>query len=242
MKFFNLSFFIIFLLSCNTTYRSQAVQYRQDTVYNKVADNKVIAMLKPYADSVNKSMGEVIAVLESPLERSNGTLGNFLSDIMLQAATDLFKTKVDLAILNAGGVRLSSIPAGNVTKGQIFELVPFDNTIVLLRLTGNLLQQFLDHTAAWNGWPIAGFTMEIKNKKAVNVRIDNKPINMDAVYTVALPDYVANGGDNAVFLRSIPQQTKGYIFRDAVFDYLNDLNRKGKKIRANTEKRIINAD
>lgn len=242
MKLFNLSFFFGFLISCNTTYRSQAIQYRQDTVFNKVADHTVTAMLKPYADSVNKTMSEVIAFTEVSLERSNGTLGNLLSDIMLQAASTTYATKVDLAVLNAGGVRLTSIPAGNITKGKIFELVPFDNAIVLLKLTGTQLQQFLDHTASSNGWPVAGLSMQIKNKKAINVKIDNNPLDMNAIYIVALPDYVANGGDNAEFLRNIPHQTKGYIFRDAVLDYLVTQQRMGKKISANTEKRIINAD
>ena len=69
------------------------------------------------------------------------------------------------------------------------------------------VQQLLDLTAAQGGWPVAGITMQLKDKKPVGVRLVVKPIDANANYTVAGADFVANGGENANMLRSVPQMT-----------------------------------
>ncbi|HMU71996.1 MAG TPA: hypothetical protein PKD93_04625, partial [Ferruginibacter sp.] len=63
-----------------------------------------------------------------------------------------------------------------------------------------------------------------------------------ATYTIANNDYVANGGDDCTMLKPIPQLNNGYIFRDAVFDYLAELKKQGKSISAKTENRVSNAE
>ncbi|MEI2739424.1 MAG: 5'-nucleotidase [Chitinophagaceae bacterium] len=169
------------------------------------------------------------------------TLGNFMVDAFLTMAAEKYNTKVDVAFLNFGGMRLTQLPAGNVTNGKIFELMPFDNLLILQKLKGDVLQQFLDLTAAKGGWPIAGVTMQIKDKKAVNVMVGGKPLDPNATYTTVNSDFVANGGDNADMLRNVPQITNGYLMRDAIFDYIKKLKAQGKNISANIENRVTNA-
>jgi 2',3'-cyclic-nucleotide 2'-phosphodiesterase (5'-nucleotidase family) len=239
-----LFYFLSVIVSCNTTYRTHAVQFNDYRISNtRKVDEKLTALIKPYADSVHKSMNAVIAVAEISMETGqSGTLGNLLADVMLDAARKIYKTHVDAAIINAGGLRLSSIAAGNITRGKIFELMPFDNTIVLQKLTGKQLQSLLDHSARWRGWPVAGLTLQIKNKQAVNVKVNNATLDTNAVYTIALPDYLANGGDDAWMLRNVPQQRNGYIFRDAIIDYLSGMHKKGMKISSKKENRVTNAE
>lgn len=119
--------------------------------------------------------------------------------------------------------------------------MPFDNLLILQKLKGDVLQQFLDLTAAKGGWPIAGITMQIKDKKAVNVMVGGKPLDPNATYTTVNSDFVANGGDNADMLRNVPQITNGYLMRDAIFDYIKKLKAQGKNISANIENRVTNA-
>lgn len=237
--------FVLAIVSCNTSYKTQAVQYNDYTISKtEKADEKLNALIKPYADSVNKSMNDVIAVAEITMERGQpeGALGNLLADIMLDAARRTYKTQVDAALVNAGGIRLPSIAAGNITRGKVFELAPFDNVIVLLKLTGQQLQNFLNHISSRGGWPVSGLTMQIKNKQAVNVKINNVPLDTNAIYTIALPDYVANGGDDAAMLRNIPQQNNGYIFRDGIIGYLSKTDKEGIKISSKIENRVTNAE
>lgn len=119
--------------------------------------------------------------------------------------------------------------------------MPFDNLLILQKIKGSVLQQLLDLTADKGGWPMAGLTMQIKDKKAVNVIIGGKPIDPDRVYTIANSDFIANGGDNADMLRPIPQITNGYLMRDAIFDYISKLKSQGKNITATIENRVTNA-
>jgi len=138
-------------------------------------------------------------------------------------------------------MRLTQLPAGNVTNGKIFELMPFDNLLILQKLKGDVLQKLLDLAASKGGWPVAGITMQVKDNKAVNVLIGGKPIDMNAIYTVTNSDFVANGGDDAEMLRGIPQIANGYLMRDAIFDYIKKLKSEGKDISSTIENRVTYA-
>lgn len=230
----------VFFFSCSTVYQPQSVQYNDYRIKGGTQDTAVVNMLRPYADSVNRSMNTVVAVSATELEKKQpeGTLGNVMADAMFVMAEKRYKKKVDAAFLNFGGIRLTSIPAGNITRGKVFELAPFDNITVLQELKGTVLQQFLDHISGRGGWPASGITWQISNSKAINVLIGGKPIDPNATYTIANNDYVANGGDECYMLKNIPQQNDGYIYRDALLDYFTELTRQGKKISAQIEKRV----
>lgn len=245
-KFFFAGFLITSLIfSCTLSYQAQKVQYNDYRIAaGAKQDSSMLVMLKPYSDSLAKSMYEIVAVTETALEKKQpeGTLGNFLADAMLAMAEKNFAAHVDAAFINFGGIRLPSIPSGDITRGKVFELSPFDNILVIQKVNGKVLQEFLDHIAKKGGWPCSGITMQIKDKKAINVTIGGAPLNGTAVYTIANNDYVANGGDDCTMLKSIPQISNGYIFRDAIFDYLAELKKQGKKISAKTENRVSNAE
>lgn len=230
--------------SCNTVYQSQSLRYKSyrisDTATKEVA---MQTFLDPYRDNVNRTMNGVVGYAEESLDKAQpeSKLGNFMADAMLAMARKKFNTSVDAAFVNFGGIRLVQLPKGEVTTGKIFELMPFDNLVVLQKIRGDAFQQFLDLTAYKGGWPCAGITMQIKDKKAVNVMIGGKPLDPGKVYTIVNSDFIANGGDNADMLRVIPQIANGYLMRDAIIDYIKKLKGEGKNINANIENRVTNA-
>lgn len=231
-------------LSCTTTYQSQSLQYKSYRITDTISKNSAaLSMLQPYSDNVNKTMNEVVGIAEISLEKKQPecTLGNFLADAFLVMAQEKYNTRADIALINFGGMRLTQLPKGEVTNGKIFELMPFDNLLILQKVRGDILQQFLDLIAAKGGWPVAGMTMQIKDKKAINVTIGGKPLDPTATYTIVNSDFIANGGDNADMLRPIPQITNGYLMRDAIFDYIKKLKSQGKNITAKIENRVTNA-
>lgn len=189
-------------------------------------------------------MNDVIGVAAVSMDKKQPecTLGNFMVDAFLQMATEKYATKVDAAFVNFGGIRLTQLPAGNITNGKIFELMPFDNLLILQRIKGDVFQQVLDLMAAKGGWPVAGITMQIKDKKAINVLVGGKPLDLNATYTIANSDFIANGGDNADMLRKVPQITNGYLMRDAIIDYIGKFKSQGKNISATIENRVTNAE
>lgn len=231
-------------ISCNTIYQTQTVEYKTYRINStEQQDSTLLNFLQPYSSTVNKTMNDIVGVATANMDKKlpEGTLGNFMVDAFLAMAAVQYKTKVDLAVLNFGGIRLNQLAAGNVTTGKIFELMPFDNVLILQKVKGSVLQDFLNIAAERGGWPVAGMTMQIKNKKAVNILIGGQPINSETIYTMANSDFLANGGDNADMLRSIPQMSNGYLMRDAIFDYIKMLKDQGKNISANIENRVTNA-
>jgi len=231
-------------LSCKSVYQSQSLHYDTYRIDNgDQKDSSLLSLINPYGDSVNKSMNDIVGRAEKTLEKKQPecTLGNFMSDAFFIMAKEKYNIQADAAFMNYGGIRLNELPAGNVTRGKIFELMPFDNLLVLQKLKGEILQQLLDLIAARGGWPVAGITMEIKDKKAVNVMIAGKPLDPGATYTTVNSDFIANGGDNAEMLRNIPKISNGYLLRDAIFDYIKKLKSEGKNIAANEENRVTNA-
>jgi 2',3'-cyclic-nucleotide 2'-phosphodiesterase (5'-nucleotidase family) len=236
--------FLLFFASCKTSFLPQKVEYLDYQITAALPkDSSLLNMMRPYGDSVNNSMNMVVAIADQTLEKKlpSGSLNNFMADAMLFSAKQKFGVPVDAAFVNYGGIRTNQLAKGEVTRGKVFELMPFDNILLLQKIKGDVLQQFLDHTASLGGWPVAGITMQIADKKAVNVSINGKPLDVNKIYTIANSDYVANGGDNAAMLKPIPQQNIGYLMRDAIFDYIKALKAEGKNITAQTENRITNA-
>lgn len=233
------------LLSCNSFYTIHSLNYNTYRVNNdKQTDSSVYKLIKPYGDSLSISMNEVVGIAERNLDKKSpeSPLGNFVVDAYYNMALEKYNTHIDAAFMNYGGIRLTQLPAGEVTRGKIFELMPFDNIIVLQKVKGSVLQQFLDIAAAKGGWPVAGMTMQIKGSKAINVKVGGEPLNPEKIYTILNSDFIANGGDNADMLKVIPQITNGYLMRDAILDYIKKLKMQGKNINAGIENRVTHAE
>ncbi len=235
---------LFIVVSCNPAYRAQSITYENYRITQEQKNDPSLSQLmKPYSDSVNSTMNEVVGIVEKDLDKKSpeSALGNFVADAIHIMAKEKYASHVDASFVNSGGIRLNQLPAGPVTKGKIFELMPFDNLLILQKVNGSVLQQFLDLTAARGGWPVAGLTMQIKDKKAINVVVGGKPIDPSATYTIANSDYIANGGDNADMLRNIMQESIGYLVRDAIFDYVSKFRSQGRNISAKEENRVTNA-
>ena len=243
----NLSIFIIVFLtlSCSTGNQLTSLQYKDYRIEKQAkTDSSLIKMLQPYAISLNATMDKVIGFSNTNLnaKQPESGIGNFMADCMQVMAEKKFGKKVDAGFMNYGGIR-SYISKGNITVGKIFELMPFDNLVVLQEVKGTVLQQFLDKTATDGGWPVSsGITMSIKNKKAVNVTINGKPLDENSSYTIANSDYVANGGSDCDMLRKIPFQNKGYLMRDALIEFISNLTQQGKPLDFKIENRVVNVN
>src|SRR5687768_14024884 len=184
--------FSLFFLSCNNNFIPVQNEYDNYRITPALPrDTSMVILMQPYRDSIDETMNEVVGTALVTLEKKSpeGSLGNFMADAMLFGARQKY-APVDVAFINTGGIRIQQLAQGPVTRGKIFELMPFDNIIVVQELTGQQLQQFLDMTAARGGWPSAGLTMQIRDKKAVNVMINGEPLKLEKTYLVANSDYV----------------------------------------------------
>lgn len=198
-------------------------------------------MLTPYRTELSKTMDEIVGFTAEmlPKGKPESKLTNLLADILAEQATKISGETVDLAFINFGGIRLPMLPEGPISRGKIYELSPFDNKIVLLKMTGLQLNKLLASVAASGGWPVSrGLRMEIVDRKPGQTTVNGKAVIENEIYTVALPDYIANGGDDLIFLKQIKQiDTKSYL-RDAILNYFISMKNNNQIIDPQLDGRI----
>ncbi len=204
------------------------------------ADPAIQQMIAPYAKKVSAEMSEVIAQAETALTRTHpeGKMGDLVVDAMRRAASDSTGKAVDIAFTNAGGVR-NDIGAGPITMGSVFEVMPFDNTIVVFELTGEALQKTLDSVAGRGGDPVSGMRMAVERGRAVDVQIAGKPLDPKAHYRVATNDYVFDGGGHFGGLREASKVVRtGVLLRDALIDEIRQRSQKDGILRVQLDGRM----
>ncbi|OAV44904.1 5'-nucleotidase C-terminal domain-containing protein [Lewinella sp. 4G2] len=226
------------LLSCKTSYGPVTVS---PSVYNINADtgalpqvpgngegttsesvDEVAGLIAPYKAQLDAKMNRVLAEIVTPLKKGSpeSNLGNWMADIMQVAATEYYPDHpIAFAATNSGGLRVSEIGAGPLIVSEIYELMPFDNKLVVLPLTGVQVKEFINHIANSGGWPVSDELRVNRSGGKLNVKIKGRALDPAATYYVATIDYVANGGSNSSMLKGIPQIETGYFLRDVLIDF-----------------------
>lgn len=242
--YFISSVFILFLtLSCskvNHVADAKSRNYRIEKASFPV-DTKVAAMIEPFKVQLDETMNEVIGFNEEELTKGkpNSSLTNWFSDVLLEESQKLVTDKVDFALQNYGGIRIPTLSKGNVTVGKVYELMPFDNLMYIQELPGTVVQQLFDKIAESGGWPIShSVQMDIAYGKAKNIMINGMPLDTNKVYVAAIPDYVANGGDNMDFLKGVKTNNTGALIRDMIINNIRFHSSQGRNIKPNPSKRI----
>ncbi|WP_461113546.1 5'-nucleotidase C-terminal domain-containing protein [Spirosoma jeollabukense] len=205
------------------------------------ADSSVANFLQPYRQGLNKAMNEVLARASAPINKGQpeGPLNDLLTDALLQQATQRYGKPIDCSHLNYGGIR-NNLPEGNITTGSIFEVMPFDNQLIVLTVTGDMLQQLFNHFAKGDKLVVGGLRAKIHNEQVTSVTFTNgRTLQPNETYTVVMSDYVADGGDNANFLKNaIKRENINYLMRDALIDYFRNQGKTGQPINPVSDGRI----
>ena len=236
-------FFLLLLLgACRTVLVPSSPETRLLRVEAATADTLSDAerLLRPYRDSVQGQMRSVLGEGTTAWEKKkpSGSLGNLVTDAMLEEALRAEPRTVN-AVCNYGGIRLPRWPAGPITLGQVFELLPFDNELVVMELRGYQLRQWIGLMAAQGGWPLArplpfdtlkmrrgeAYTDTLRRYSAGEMngevyRVSFEPVTDSARYWIATNDYIANGGDQCDFLRNCPRRSTGKLLRDVLAAYI----------------------
>ncbi len=247
MNFKNLFFTILLavsLASCShktwTITHASSIKIPIDSTTEVLADKSYKAYLQPIKQKLDAQMNEVIGQASETMKghAPESLLSNFNADVYRQAASDFLGEKVDIAIVNLGGLR-TVVPAGNITVGKVFELMPFENELVVLWLKGDKLRDLLQFFAGVGGEGVSGLRMEISNGKAVNVTVDGKPLDVEKLYSIATNDYLAGGNDKMVQLAQYEKRVNtGVKIRTILLDYIKNETKKGNKIQSKLDGRI----
>ncbi len=210
--------------------------YRVDEKLKK-EDSTTLAMIGPYKIKLDEQMNAVIGqnAEEMIKAKPGSTLTNWMADAMAESYERQAREKLDFTIANYGGIRINAVAAGDLTLGKMYEIMPFENQLVVMDLNGEQIKQLLDRIAAYGGWPVSeGLQFEIRDSTAINILIQGAPWKPEGSYRIGLPDYVANGGDDFDFLKPLPRVNSGLLIRDLL---ISDVKRK-KVLTPNGQVRI----
>lgn len=183
-------------------------------------DSALASFIEPYRDSLALEMDRVIAYAAADFtnERPVGALGNFVVDQTMQYVINKKLAQRDdyICIMNFGGLR-APINEGNVKVGDIYKLMPFDNTIVLLKLPAKRMDKVANYLRNSGGEPIGGFELT-KDSYELN----STKVLEDTLYVITT-DYLANGGDRMNFFKQPYEKVDTGIFlRDVLLEEVED--------------------
>ena len=200
--------------------------------------------IKPYKSKMDLTMNDVLVVSEHPLTKGlpEGILGDFATDAILKKTNDHYKPSdkapANICFLNNGGLR-TALPKGNITRGNAFELMPFENSIVILTITGSKTKQLFEFIVENNGLPFAGATVVAKEKKITELKINGKNLDLSKTYKIITSDYLASESNKYYFFKDpVKTELLKYTLRDAIIDYMTEENKKGNTLKATTDGRI----
>ena len=147
-----------------------------------------------------------------------------MSDAVYEIANPIYKKRTgrsfDAVLLNYGGIR-SSLSQGTITTRTAYEIMPFENELIVLEMTANQIHQMFDYLKSGTAHPFTGMTLQLDNTGAISkAQIQGKDIDTTKTYFIATSDYLKNGGDNMNFFSgSKSELLLDYKIRNVLIDY-----------------------
>lgn len=218
--------------------RRLAVNHAEITADPDVA--KVVdAVTRENREARDRYIGEFAADYQHQWDREC-PIGNMITDAMLA------ESGCDIAFHNSGGIQ-SNIQAGDFSVGDLFSMMPFDNQMVMMQLTGSEIEQLLRLSASLQRGllQVAGASYEFSKRDESfaldSFTIGGAPVDPDRMYSVCTNNFLADGGDNFTPFRNGRQMQYGRQQRDVVSDYVAQRSADAP-LRLSTEGRIIRRD
>ncbi len=173
-----------------------------DSTLDTIQDTVYLQHLAPIKAELERQLN--IAIGYAPeimtVRQPECNMLNWASDALFAMAKQRYPSKVDMAVVNIGGMRCEWA-AGDITQRHIFELMPFDNELVVLTMTGENILQLCQACIKRGGEGVAGLRIKARDGHLQSATIDGKPIIPTAHYTIATSDYLSQGNDGLTPLR-----------------------------------------
>ncbi|MCX2680043.1 5'-nucleotidase [Galbibacter sp. EGI 63066] len=204
------------------------------------------SFIKPYRERIKAILDEPLAYNPKGMAKNDGGLnsaiGNFMADIVYEESNPVFKKRtgkdIDFVLLNHGGIR-AVMSKGIVNQRVIYQIMPFENTVVVIEMTHEKLNDLIAYLAKYQvAHPISKQLQLVLNhdNSVKSVLINGKPIDKNKTYYVATSNYLADGGDHMDFFANPVSKTElDYLIRNQMIDHLEKID----TIKATTDNRFI---
>ena len=237
---------LLMLSSCQSPYKlvnTEGSMITIDSVWDTHPDAEAVALLAPYKASVDSMMYRVVGTSEMTMEKGGpeSLLSNLVADVLKGAATQVLGKPADMGLMNMGGLR-NILSEGEITCGNIYEILPFENSLCVLTMKGSAMKHLFENIAVRLGEGVSGIQLEIsKDGKLLQASIAGKPVEDDRDYTVATIDYLADGNDGmTAFLQADKRECPdGATLRGLFMKYVEKQTAAGKKVTSRMEGRVV---
>lgn len=237
-------------ISCSTGLKNNRIEGKKIPITQELpVKQEIEEFVKPYRDHIDKDLATVLAYSPEALDKSKSIqkwqtpIGNLMADITFEAADKLFMQRhqkhVDVCLLNHGGIR-ATIPQGDVTTRTAFEVMPFENSLIIVSLKGRQIKEIAEYFAKEKKpHPLAGMSIVMNADGTVkDIKVQGRKVGDDNIYNVATSDYLSNGGDNMEFFKKgVASYDMDYKLRNIIIDYFKavDTINASKTLRVITE-------
>ena len=240
--------FCFVIVACETKSNQQKYGFNIEINQQVLSDSSIVKYYQPFKKSLEESlMNTPISYSPETYKKNDGelnsTLSNLFADATYEMSNPVFNKmsgkNIDIVLLNNGGIR-SIISKGNISEKTAFELMPFENSIVVLELSGFSIIKMIDYLRKVKlQHPISGLQITLNNDYSVNeVKINGVSIENEKKYYVATTDYLLEGGDKMYFLAETTKTTDiNYKMRDILIDYF----KKYDTLKLKTDNRFTRA-
>jgi 2',3'-cyclic-nucleotide 2'-phosphodiesterase (5'-nucleotidase family) len=238
--------FLLLTTACKQQLNPQIAEQQQIVINSKKGiDSLMNKYIEPYRDSIEGIMNEVIGRSDATLKsfKPESPLTNFVADLTLQAGQQFIKEShlpsyPSLAVVNSKGMR-SELPEGNITIRSAFEVMPFENYLVAIKLNGVQILQLFNHITDEGGDGLSGASFTIKEKKVAQPKVQGLPLSTQSYYWVFTNNYLAEGGDNyAIFSAGDTTISTQHLIRDIIIEGIKKLAAKDSQVTAPQNVRI----
>ena len=174
-----------------------------DSTLDAIQDTAYLSYITPIKADLEHALNIPIGYAPEALtvHQPECSMLNWASDALFAMAQQCYPQPVDMAVVNIGGMR-TDWAAGDITRRHIFELMPFDNELVVLTMTGEEILRLCDVFVQLGGQGVAGLRLKARNGKRLSATIGGKDIVPSAYYTVATSDYLSQGNDGMTPLKN----------------------------------------
>lgn len=215
-------------------------------------DASLLKLLAPYRTRV-RTLEVVIGRLDGDLQKvgmGGGTLGNFVTDGLRAEASRSLRTPILLTVTNSGGLRKNTIAEGKLRVRDIFELLPFENALIQIDLTGDqvvkLLAAVVANRDAQSGARLTYRLGQDNRPELVSARfVDAKgretAIDKTATYTIVTIDYLygLSSGRYSILREGKNMKPIGITMRAALLRYIRSQTAAGRTVAAKLDGRFV---
>jgi len=236
----------LLLAACRPAYEVTKVEGRlvaMDSTWDARPDSAAVALLLPYVNKVDSAMQHVLgrAAVSMEAGRPESLLSNLIADVLREAAAKTLGRPADMGLVNMGGLR-SSLTRGDITLENVYEILPFENTLCVMTLKGRVLRQLFENIAVRRGEGVSGVKLVVsEDGRLLEASVGGQPVDDERTYTVATLDYLAEGNDGMYALRQAESSVcpPDATLRSLFIGYVERLAKQGKAVTARMEGRIV---